>query len=131
MRAMDVITTTGLAAECISWNNTGEVRESLALSCQSLLSSICPEGALSLSSSSRVNPEVVLDLAGGPLGTLFTSDRGNRGNPPAPEVMSGASKPLTPMQAHQARCKKLAEARAGSSFCQTTNGHAQPLPLQG
>ena len=37
---------------------------------------------------------------------------GNRGNPPAPKVLSEASKPLTPTQARQARRKKLAEARA-------------------
>ena len=45
MHAMDVITETSLAAECVSWDDTGEVRESLALSCGSLLSSICYEGA--------------------------------------------------------------------------------------
>ena len=45
MHAMDVITTTGLAAECVSWDDTGEVRDSLALSYCQLFSSICPEGA--------------------------------------------------------------------------------------
>ena len=33
MRAMDIITTTGLAAECVSWDDTGEARDSLVLSC--------------------------------------------------------------------------------------------------
>ena len=114
MRAMDVIAETGLAAECVSWDDTGEVRESLALSCRSLLSSICSEGALSMSSLSVVIPDVAPVVTGDPSGTSFTSDGGNRGNPPAPEVLSGASKPLTLTQACQARCKKLAEARARS-----------------
>ena len=116
MRAMHIITSTSLVAECVSWNGTGEVRESLALSCWSLLSSICPEGALSMSSSSGANPDVALDLTGGPSRTLFTSDGSNRGTSPAPEVTSGASQPLTPMQARWARCKKLAEACAWSQL---------------
>ena len=114
MRVMDVIAETGLAAKCVSWDDTGEVRESLALSCRSLLSSICPEGALSTSSLSVVIPDVAPVFAGDPLGTSFTSDGGNRGNPPASEVLSGASKPRTPTQARKARRKKLAEARARS-----------------
>ena len=116
MCAMDVITSTSLVAECVSWDNTGEVRESLALSCRSLLSSICSEGVLSSSSSSVANPEVVLNLTGGPLGTPFTSNRSNRDNPPAPEIMSEASLLLTLTQAHQARHKKLAEARVWSQL---------------
>jgi len=67
-----------------------------------------------MGSSSGANPEVVLDLTNDLLRASFTSDGSNRGNPPASEVLSGASKPLTPMQARQARCKKLAEACAQS-----------------
>jgi len=116
MRAMDIITETGLVAECVSWDDTGKVRESLALSCRSLLSSICSEEALSTSSSSGVIPDVAPIPTGDPSGTLSTSDGSNRGNPPAPEVLSGASKPLTPTQARRARHKKLAEARAWSQL---------------
>ena len=72
----------------------------------------CPEGALSTSPSSEVIPDVTSISTGNPSGTSFTSDGSNRGNPPAPEVLSGASKPLTPTQARRARCKKLAEACA-------------------
>jgi len=114
MRAMDVIAETGLTAECVSWDDTGEVRESLALSCRSLLSSICPEGALSTSSSSVVIPDVAPVFTSDSSGTSFTSDGSNRGNPPASKVLSGASKPLTHTQARRARRKKLAEARAWS-----------------
>ena len=110
MWAMDIIMSMGLTAECISWDGTGEVRESLAHSCQSLLSSICPEGVSSMSSSSGASPEVVLDLTYDPSGTSSTSAESVRGNPPAPEVKSGASQPLTPTQARRARRKKLAEA---------------------
>ena len=116
MQSMDVITSMGLAAECVSWNGTGEVRESLAHSCRSLLSSICPEGASSMSPSSGASPEVVLNLTNGPSGTSSTSAGSVRGNSSAPEVKLGASQPLTPMQARWARCKKLAEARAWSQL---------------
>ena len=116
MRAMNVITTTGLAAECVSWDTTGEVREALAHSCKSLLSSICPEGA----SSSAPSPDESLGVRAvptdAPAGTSSTSAGGERGIPPAPRVLSGASQPLTPIQARRARRKKLVEDRVRSQL---------------
>ena len=109
---MHIITTTGLAAECVSWDTTGEVREALAHSCKSLLSSICPEGASSSAPSSDKSLGVGAVPTDAPTGTSSTSAGGERGIPPAPRVSSGVSQPLTPAQAHQARCKKLAEDHA-------------------
>ena len=116
MRAMDAITATGLAAECVSWDTTGEVRKALADSCKSLFSSICPEGAFSTVSSSDESREVETVPTGIPSGTPFTSAGSDRGIPPAPEALSGASNPLTPTQARRARRKKLAEARLRSQL---------------
>ena len=89
-------------------------RESLGLQVSPLFFSIHPEGALSTGSSSGAIPEVEPDLAGDLCGMPFTSAWSVRGNPPASEVLSGASKPRTPTQACKARRKKLAEARARS-----------------
>ena len=66
-------------------------QESLGLQVSPLFLSIHYEGALSTGSSSEAIPEVEPDLASDLCGTPFTSAWGARGNPPAPEVMSGAS----------------------------------------
>ena len=110
IRAMDVITATGLVAECVSCDTTDKVTKALADSCKSLLSSICPEGAFSTVPSSGKSLEVGTVPTDDPSGTPLTSAGSDKDIPPAPEALSRASKPLTPSQACQARCKKLAEA---------------------
>jgi len=49
-------------------------------------------------------------------GVLLTFTKSDRSVSSAPEALSGASQPLTPTQARQARCKKLAEARLQSQL---------------
>ena len=66
-------------------------RESLGLQVSPLFFFIRPEGALSTGSLSGAIPEVEPDFAGDLYGTPFTSTWSIRGNPPAPEVMPGAS----------------------------------------
>jgi len=84
---------------------------SLGLQVSPLFFSIHPEGASSTGSLSGTIPEVEPDFTGNFYGTLFTSTWSDRGNLPAPDVMTEASQPLTPMQVLLTCCVNLAEVR--------------------
>ena len=84
-----------------------------------------PEGLAGLvydkgASSSAPSPDESLGVGAVPTnvptGTLSTSLGGERGIPPAPRVLSGASQPRTPTQACWARRKKLVEDCARSQL---------------
>jgi len=101
MCAMDIITTTSLMAECVSWDNTGEVRNSMALSCHQLLSSICPEGAYLTGTASGQCLEAETASSYPPISEgASTLDRGEKVISSFLDTSSGASKPLTATQAH-------------------------------
>ena len=78
-------------------------RDSLALSCHQLFSSICPEEAYLAGTASFCPP--IREGAS-------TLDRGEEIICPSLDASLGASKPLTATQARRAHHKKLAEAHA-------------------
>ena len=101
MHFMDIVTTTGLAAECISWDNTGEVRDSLTFSYHHLLSSICPDRAHLAGTASEQCPEAETASSCPPISEgALTLDRGKEVRSPSLDASPGATTPLTTTQAH-------------------------------
>ena len=94
MCVMDIITTTGLMAECVSWDDTGEVRDSLALSCCQLFSSICPEGAYLAGTASRQNLEAATASSCPPIGEGASTLGGRRLSLPPSTLHRGHQNPL-------------------------------------